>query len=350
VIVVRSLKLGAADAHDRRFEQTMKATQILSYGSPDVLTLTEVPRPAPGPGEVLIAVAASSVNGHDALVRSGAMKIVSGRRFPIGMGLDFTGVIAAAGSGVDGLPIGELVWGTVHPREKHAVAGAAEYVVVPADRVTAVPAGVTAVEAAALVVPGITALAALRGSTHLTAGENVLVRGAAGGVGAAAVQLAHALGARVTALARSRHADALADLGAERVLDYTEVAPEQVGTFDVIVDTVGTQLAAYRRRLSPGGRMVTVGLSGPAIAAIAASSVFGSRRIRTFSADPRTAQLDELAEQVANGMLRPAVGGVYPLADIASAHRAFDKGGTWGRQVVQVAEVNDLRADLHRAP
>jgi len=318
----------------------MKATQIFSYGDPDVLAVTDVERPEPGPGQVLVAVGASSVNGHDALVRAGAMKIVSGRRFPIGLGLDFAGVVAAIGSGVDGVKPGEPVWGTVHPREKHAVAGAAEYVVVAADRIAPVPAGLSAVQAAALVVPGITALAALRGATHLTAGESVLVRGAAGGVGTAVVQLAHAFGGRVTALARTRHAAALTELGAERVLDYHDTTPDQIGPFDVIVDTVGTDLARYRRRLTAGGRMVTVGLSGPAIAAIAASTVFGSRRIRTFSANPRTAQLAELAEQVASGAIVPVIDGVHPLADIASAHRAFDKGGALGRQVVQIVRPN----------
>lgn len=314
----------------------MKAIQIFSYGAPDVLAVTEVQRPEPGPGQVLVAVAASSVNGHDAMLRSGAMKIVSGRRFPIGLGLDFAGVVAGTGPGVHGVAIGASVWGTVHPREKHAVAGAAEYVVVGADRVGPVPAGLSAVQAAALIVPGITALAALRGATHLAAGETVLVRGAAGGVGTAAVQLAHAFGGRVTALARTRHAAALTSLGAERVLDYRETAPEQVGGFDVIVDTVGTDLARYRRRLTKGGRMVTVGLSGRAIAAIAASVAFGPRRIRTFSADPRTAQLAELAEQVACGAIVPVIDGVHPLADIALAHRAFDEGGVLGRQIVRV--------------
>ena len=316
----------------------MKTAQIFSYGAPDVLAVGEVERPEPGPGQVLVAVAASSVNGHDALVRSGAMKIVSGRRFPIGVGLDFAGFVAALGPGVDSVRPGEPVWGTVHPRAKHAVAGAAEFVVVAADRVAPTPAGMSAVQAAALVVPGITALAALRGATHLRAGESVLVRGAAGGVGTAVVQLAHAAGGRVTALARTRHASALTGLGAERVLDYRETAPAETGPFDVIVDTVGTDLAQYRRRLTRSGRMVTVGLSGPAIAAIAASAVFGSRRIRAFSADPRTAHLNELAERVAAGAIVPVIDGVYPLADIASAHRAFDKGGAFGRQVVRIAE------------
>ena len=319
----------------------MKAAQIFAYGTPDVLAVTEVRRPDPGPGEVLVAVAASSVNGHDALVRAGAMKIVSGRRFPIGLGLDFAGVVAATGPGVDGattgFTTGTPVWGTVHPRTKHAVAGAAEYVVVPVDRVAPVPAGLSPVQAAALIVPGITALAALRRATRLSPGESVLVRGAAGGVGTAAVQLARAFGGRVTALARTRHAAALTELGAEEVLDYRETTPERIGPFDVIVDTVGTDLGAYRRRLTRSGRMVTVGLSGAAIAAIAASTVFGPRRIRTFSADPRTADLAELAEQFTSGALVPVIDGVHPLAAIGAAHRAFEGGGVLGRQVVQVS-------------
>jgi NADPH:quinone reductase-like Zn-dependent oxidoreductase len=314
---------------------TMQAAQMFSYGAPDVLRVTGVDRPVPGPGEVLVAVGASSVNGHDALVRAGGMAFLSGRRFPVGTGLDFAGVVAATGPGVD-LPAGLPVWGTVHPRRKHAVAGAAEYVVVSADRVGPSPAGLTAVQAAALVVPGVTALTALRGATGLTAGESVLVRGAAGGVGTAAVQLAAAFGGRVTALARSRHEAALTALGAERVLDYGAVTAERTGPFDVIVDTVGSDLAAYRRRLTPGGRMVTVGLSGPAVAAIAASVVHGPRRIRTFSANPRTAELNALAEQVAAGALRPVVDAVFPLAEVGAAHRAFDRGGFVGKQVVRV--------------
>jgi NADPH:quinone reductase-like Zn-dependent oxidoreductase len=314
----------------------MQAAQLFSYGAPDVLRVHEIARPEPGPGEVLVAVGASSVNGHDALLRSGAMKIISGRRFPIGSGLDFAGVVAATGEGVDGLVAGQPVWGTVHPRGKHAIAGAAEYVVVPAERVGATPAGLGAVEAAALVVPGVTALSALGPATHLAAGESVLVRGAAGGVGTAVVQLARAFGGRVTALARSRQTDGLTGLGAERVLDYRSVAPDRIGTFDVIVDTVGTDLPAYRKLLNRGGRMAAVGLSGPAIAAIAASTVHGSRRIRTFSANPRTPDLDELAGRVAAGDLRPVVDGIFPLTEIAAAHQAFDRGGALGRQVVRV--------------
>lgn len=315
----------------------MKAAQITGFGTPDVLRVTDVDRPVPGAGDVLVAVEASSVNGHDALVRSGALRILSGRRFPIGFGLDFAGVVAATGADVTAHRVGDRVWGTVHPREKHATAGAAEYVVVAGDRVAAAPVGLSGAEAASLVVAGATALIGLRDIVHLRAGERVLVRGAAGGVGSAAVQLAHAMGGHVTALARDRHAPALRDLGADEVLDHTTTTPDRMGPFDVVLDTVGSELGRYRSLLTRTGRMVTIGLSGPAFAAIAASAVHGSRRIRAFSANPDAAVLRDLAGHVDSGALRPVVDGVYPLADISSAHRAFERGGVLGKHVVAVA-------------
>ncbi|MFE4995175.1 NAD(P)-dependent alcohol dehydrogenase [Streptomyces mirabilis] len=317
----------------------MKAAQITSYGdAADVLRINDVDRPAPGAGEVLVRVEASSVNGHDVIIRSGEMKIVSGRRFPLGTGLDFAGVVTESGTGVEGLRVGDRVWGTVHPRQRHTIAGAAEYVVVPADRLAPAPAGLSAADAASLVVAGATALIAVRDTVRLAPGEKVLVRGAAGGVGTAAVQLAHALGGHVTALARARHAPALTDLGADEVLDHGSTTSDRIGPFDVIVDTVGTELNCYRSRLAKGGRMVTVGLSAPALAAIAASSVYGARRIRTFSANPDATVLRALADHVTSGALRPVVNSVYPLADIAAAHQAFERGGVVGKHVVAVSE------------
>ncbi|QXE33961.1 NAD(P)-dependent alcohol dehydrogenase [Streptomyces sp. GMY02] len=314
----------------------MKAVQITSYGTADVLHVNEVARPAPGAGEVLVSVEASSVNGHDVIVRAGGLKMVSGRRFPIGVGLDFAGVVAETGADVEGYRAGDRVWGTVHPRERHTTGGAAEYVVVPADRIAPAPVGISPVEAASVVVAGTTALIALRDSTHLAAGERVLVRGAAGGVGTAAVQLAHAMGAHVTALARDRHTRLLTGLGADDVFDYGFTTSDRIGPFDVILDTVGTELNCYRSRLAKAGRMVTVGLSAPALAAIAASSVYGPRRIRTFSANPGTAVLRDLAGHVTSGALRPVVNGVYPLSDTAAAHEAFEQGGAAGKQVIEV--------------
>ncbi|BDM74381.1 NADPH:quinone reductase (plasmid) [Streptomyces nigrescens] len=315
----------------------MKAAQFTGFGAPDVLQINDVDRPAPGAGEVLVSVEASSVNGLDTIVRSGGLRIVTGRRFPMGLGLDFAGVVAAVGDGVHRYRVGERVWGTVHPLKRHTVGGAAEYVVVPAGRIGPAPAGVSSVEAASLVVAGATALLALRKTVHLKSGERLLVRGAAGGVGTAAVQLAHAMGGHVTALSRSRHADALRELGADEVFDYGATTADQIGPFDAILDTVGSELRCYRRRLARGGRMATIALSASSVAAIAASSVHGTRRIRTLSTNPDTAVLRDLAAYVTSGALRPVIDRVYPLADIAAAHQAFERGGVVGKQVVAVS-------------
>ena len=105
----------------------------------------------------------------------------------------------------------------------------------------------------------------------------------------------------------------------------------------MIIDTPGSDLESYRRRLTRNGRMVTVGLSASALAAIAVSTVHGPRRIRTLSANPDTAILADLARYVASGALRPVISGTYPLADIAAAHQAFSHGGTLGKHVVTIA-------------
>jgi len=315
----------------------MRAAQITRFGAPDALRVAEVDRPEPGPGEVLVRVEATSVNGHDVAVRTGELKLMSGRRFPIGVGLDFAGVVEATGAGVRGHRAGDRVWGTVHPRRRHTTAAAAEYVVVRQDRIGTAPAVLTSVEAASLAVTGTTALLALRDGVHVVAGERVLVRGASGGVGTAAVQLARALGAHVTALARAEHAEALEDLGAAEVLDYRSTSPAQLRPFDVVVDTVGQDLLAYRSLLARGGRMVTVGLSPQAVAAIARSTVHGSRRIRAFSANPERPVLDAVAEHVSAGALRPVVHGVHPLAEVGAAQQAFERGGVLGKHVITVA-------------
>jgi NADPH:quinone reductase-like Zn-dependent oxidoreductase len=144
------------------------------------------------------------------------------------------------------------------------------------------------------------------------------------------------MGGHVTALARDRYARPLGDLGADRVLGY-DATPEQTGSFEVIVDTVGSDLECYRRRLTKNGRMVTVGLSASALAAIGLSTIHGSRRIRTFSANPDTALLRDLAGYVTSGALRPVVSGVFSLEDIAAAQQAFSQGGILGKHVIAVA-------------
>ncbi|GHE82574.1 NAD(P)-dependent alcohol dehydrogenase [Streptomyces werraensis] len=319
-------------------DRMMKAVLYDRYGGPEELYVGRVPRPVPGPGEVLVKVSAFSVNGGELSARSGRLRLLLGRRFPKRVGLDFTGEVAAHGARVTRFAPGDRVWGVLG--RTSGFGSAAEYVTVPEERVGPLPDGLDPVDAAALPV-ATTAVTALRDKAGLRPGERLLVRGAAGGVGNAAVQLGRAYGAKVTGLARAANLGLVRELGAHEAVDHRSVRPADLGRFDVVLDTVGTELRAFRGLLNPGGRMVTIafdlGRPVTSLGYIAGSALYGRGRVRFFSGDPRRADLDVLARHVAEGALRPVVDRVFPLEETAAAHRALEAGGVRGKYVVRVA-------------
>ncbi|MGH8877343.1 MAG: NAD(P)-dependent alcohol dehydrogenase [Stackebrandtia sp.] len=317
----------------------MRVALFDRYGPPEELYVGETDRPSMKPEQVLVRVRAVSVNGGEVLARAGKVRFATAllsRGFPKRIGIDFTGEIADIGSSVTGLRIGDRVWGGM----ARGFGSAAEYVAVPPKRLGLVPDGLDLVQSAALPV-ATTAITALRDHARLAPGERLLVRGASGGVGNVAVQLGHAWGAHVTALASKRHLDLVRELGADEAIDYADAEPQSLGGFDVVADTVGTRLAEFRRLLRPGGRMVTIAFDLDhklaSLGYIAGSAVHGSGRVRFFSGNPGTALYDDLAKLVADGAVRPVVDSVYPLADIAAAHRALESGGVRGKILVDVA-------------
>ncbi|MFL1379622.1 NAD(P)-dependent alcohol dehydrogenase [Nocardiopsis protaetiae] len=313
----------------------MRAAMYDRYGPPEVIYEGRRPVPDPGDDRVLVRVLASSVNGGELSGRSGALgllgELILGR-FPKAVGLDFVGDVAAVGPNVRGVEVGERVWGLLR-----GFGATAEYATVAPDRLAAVPPGLDPLQAVAIPV-ATTTVTALRDKARLRPGERLLVRGATGGVGVSGVQLGKAYGAHVTALARAEHLDLAGELGADEAFDYRTTSPADLGRFDVVMDTVGTDLRAYRRLLAPGGRMVAVSfdLDRPfrSLGYILGSAVHGRGRVRFFSGNPRRELLEEVARLAEAGDLRPVVDRVFPLSDVAGAHRALEAGGVRGKVVV----------------
>lgn len=317
---------------------TMRAALFDRYGPPEVLYEGRLPVPVPKPGEVLVKVHATSVNGGELAGRAGRVRLVTGRRFPQRTGIDFTGEVAEVTPGVRGPAVGDRVWGVLG----RTMGSAAEYLAIRPDRIARAPGRSASPRPPRCPPHGTTGLTALQAHAGLRPGERLLVRGAAGGVGSVAVQLGKALGAHVTAVAGPRLLDFVKELGADEAYSYTEYGPADLGPFDVIMDTAGTDHRLWRRRLAPGGRMVAISFDldhiPSSLGYLLASTVHGKGRVRFFSGNPRTALLRELAYYVDSGSLRPVVDTVRPLAGFADAHRALESGGVRGKHVIQVAE------------
>jgi NADPH:quinone reductase-like Zn-dependent oxidoreductase len=317
----------------------MRAVQYDAYGLPEVLKIRTLPVPELKPGHVLVRVAATSVNAADVTVRAGTLKLVSGRVFPRGTGFDFAGTVVEAAGDATGLAAGDEVWGFVNAvRNPGPSLTAAEYVLAPAAGTALRPRTASTVEAVAVGAVGASALGILRDVVRLQPGERVLIRGANGGVGTAAVQLARALGGQVTALASAPHLDRLRDLGAHQAHDHHVTSPASLGRFDVILDPVSKNMAPYRELLTKRGRMAAMALGSPAdLAYLLASGVHGSRRVR-FTQSPATGPLlADLSRYVDDKSVVPVIEAVYPLDDIAAAHRSLEKSGGFGKRVIQVA-------------
>jgi NADPH:quinone reductase-like Zn-dependent oxidoreductase len=316
---------------------SMREAQYTSYGPPDVLSVNTVPIPHPGPGEVLVKVTAASVGGGEMPIRAGRMRHLMRSSRPFRVGNDFSGTIVAVGTGSERFSIGDAVWGLTAPR---TFGSTADYVCVAEALVAQAPTSIDLLHAAALPSAGTTAVSALDDHARLQPGERILIRGASGGVGALVVQLAKTKGAHVTAMAGADNLDWLSRIGADDAVDYRESSVSTLGTFDVIVDLVGTDLRAYRRLLSRRGRLVILAMDPKhlvrSIVYVLWGVTFGRKHIRAFSNHPTAEQIGQLARLVDAGSLQPVVQEVFTIDDIAAAHQRQEAGGIRGKLLIAI--------------
>ena len=321
----------------------MRAARCLAYGPPSTVVVVEVPDPVPSQGQVVVDVAAAAVNFPDVLVVADKYQI--NIPVPFTVGSEFAGTVRAVGDGVDGLSVGDRVMGS-------ALFGAfAEQIAVSAASLQTVDPAVDLATAAASGVAHCTAYHALRSLARVQPGEWLVVLGAAGGVGLAAVELGRALGARVVAAASSSEKLALClERGAEAGVNYAtedlKVRIKEItgGGADVVVDPVGGPVAEQAlRALGWGGRFVTVGFASGEIPRIPLNLVllkgvwisgFTMEGFARHQAGDRERDLAELAELARTGSAVPYISATYPLDQVGQALSDLSERRATGKLLV----------------
>jgi NADPH:quinone reductase-like Zn-dependent oxidoreductase len=323
----------------------MKAAVRDRYGSPDVVELREVERPAPADDEVLVRVRAASLNMADWYAVAGRPYVgrtQMGLRKPKSnrLGVDYAGTVEAVGKNVTEFRPGDEVFGG---RD-----GAyAEYVCARADRAIVLkPANVTFEEAAAVPIAAITALQGLRDKGQLQPGQRVLINGASGGVGTFAVQIAKALGAEVTGVCSTRNVEMVRSLGADHVIDYTrEDFTRSDERYDLMLDVAGSRSwSKIRRVLSPEATLVIVGgpktnrMFGPLghVVKVRLGGLLARRKVAFFIAKFNKADMLILRELLEAGKVTPVIDRRYELSEVAEAFQYLGEGHCRSKVVITV--------------
>ena len=310
----------------------MKAVRIHSYGSADVLSHEDAPRPIPGEGEALIRIHATSINPFDVAVRSGYMAGFFEHTFPFIPGTDISGVVEALGPNTNSFSPGDAVYTRAGLMGDGSYA---EYVVVPTADVAVKPASLDYIQAAAIPHVALTAWQALFEIANLSQGQTVLIHGAAGGVGHIAVQLAKWRSARVIGTASVNY-DLLDNLGVDQKINYaTTKFEEAVAPVDVVLDTIGgdTQQRSWGI-LKPGGILVST-IEAPAAETAEAHGVRGAM---VFTTPPIAATLTQVAHLVETGQLKPIISTILPLGEARKGHQMIEGKHTRGKIILKVAE------------
>ena len=313
----------------------MRAAVITGFGPPDVLTVHNVPVPRPQADEVLVHVRAAAINPKDPFIRKGRFKRFTGEKFPIQTGFDFAGEVAEIGPGVADSPVGEAVYGMLDGWQGGTCA---EYVSVSTGRLCKKPEGVSFDEAAALPLVSLTALQALRDRAGIATGMQVCINGASGGVRSMAVQIAKIMGARVTAISSPPNHDYLADLGADRCIDYRHgniAAPGQ--RFDIFFDVFGNRpFRSVKPILSDRGVWVSTVIRPHVFLSVILTRLFSRRKAKVVLVKSLRDDLEQVRRWVETGVLRPVVHSVYPLENIREAHLQQETKHTRGKIVIHM--------------
>ena len=325
---------------------TMKAIVTTKYGSPEVLQLEEVEKPAPNDNEVLVKIHAAAITAGDVIVLKGepfVTRLATGLLEPKNMipGKEMAGRVVAVGQNVTQFQLGDEVFGDLSVASWGAFA---EYVAVPESAIALKPTNLTFEEAAAVPESAVVALQGLRDKGKIQSGQKVLINGASGGVGLYAVQIAKAFGVEVTAVCSTRNIELVCSLGADHVVDYTQEDFTQNGQqYDLILAANGYHpISDYKRALSPEGIYVATGgtmtqslqatMLGPLI------SMTGRKKMGGMLVKPNKTDLVFIKELIEANKVTPVIDRRYPLSEVADAFRYMGEGRAQGKVVITVEQ------------
>jgi NADPH:quinone reductase-like Zn-dependent oxidoreductase len=323
----------------------MKAVVYEKYGSPEVLQLKEVEKPVPKENEVLIKVYATTVTATDCVFRRGEplfSRLFTGVTKPKNqiLGSEFAGQIEVTGKEVKTFKAGDKVYGTTPGNGSYQ-----EYICLPVEKSTLakMPDNKNYYEAISCCDGFLTSLPFLRDKGKLKKGDNILVNGASGSVGSAAVQLAKYFDAEVTGVCSSSSIDMVKSIGADKVIDYTKEDFTKAGvTYDIIFDAVGKiTFSNCKKSLKPGGKFLETGITLKVFAAVVSTSIFGAKKAMIMATGlrppaERTKDLNVIKGLAEEGKIKPIIDKTFTLDQISEAHKYVDAGHKKGNVVISL--------------
>lgn len=296
----------------------MKAIQINQYGSSEVLEYNDIAIPQPKTGEVLIKTKMAAVNPADWKVRSGRLKLITGKKFPKTLGIEASGVVEELGKGVKQFRKGQ----TVFAAKDYTTGTYAEYFCISEKYIIAIPKELSFEESASIAVTGVTAYQSLYRHGKIDAGKDVLINGASGGVGIMAVQIAKLFEAKVTAVCSTKNIDFVKSLGADKTIDYTkEDFSKKNKKYDIILDAAGNKtFKDVKSNLNKGGRLIKLNINKQNLLDQIYTILFSSKKVKLVLLKMIKEDLKWVRDQIILKNIKVVNDEIFDLKDCKKAH------------------------------
>ena len=312
--------------------KSMKAAVINQYGPPEVLQISDIPEPVIEPHEVLVKVMAAAINPVDWKQRQGWHKLFLKAHFPVVLGYDISGEVVECGDEVRKLKPGDHIYGRLTRRFGGAYA---EYAAASESAIAIKPDDLSWEQAAAVPLTAISALQSLRDKCKIKKDQEILLIGAAGGLGHFVLQIAKSLGAKVTAVCSSRHKTMMDELAPYHHIDYTVTDYKTAGKkYDVVYDSAGKESYRTTKKIIKRGGQYLTTLPRPKLLAHKILALFAGKKVKTFLMKSKREDLEIISEMIIRGDLKIYIDSVFPLDKIADAHRRAEQYQTEGKIVI----------------